>query len=128
MADMAGNLPPVTTAPARTAASSVPGSSTTSTSISVETGKVAPTGGQPLPVPVPEVPKADLDRALEQLTRMARESRRNLRFSVDESSGRTVITVINAATDEVVRQIPSQEILELARNMKQLGLLIDALA
>jgi flagellar protein FlaG len=49
----------------------------------------------------------------------------NLRFSVDESTGRTVITVTDAATREVIRQIPSEEMLAVARALDKLqGLLL----
>lgn len=44
---------------------------------------------------------------------------RELQFRVDDASGRTVITVRNAATDEVVRQIPSEEVLELAARIRE---------
>jgi flagellar protein FlaG len=53
---------------------------------------------------------------------------RSLRFEVDASSGRTVITVINDATKEVVRQIPPPELLQIAANLDSLGSLIDARA
>jgi uncharacterized FlaG/YvyC family protein len=46
---------------------------------------------------------------------------------VDQASGRTVITVINAATKEVVRQIPPEQLLDIARNLSTSGSLIDAL-
>lgn len=44
---------------------------------------------------------------------------RSLRISVDEEAGTTVITVVDQATDEVVRQIPSEEVLALARFMAE---------
>jgi flagellar protein FlaG len=72
------------------------------------------------------VEKVDLSQALEQLTKLARSKARDLQFSVDEVSGRTVITVINASTAEIVRQIPSEEVLALARNSDGFGALIDA--
>jgi uncharacterized FlaG/YvyC family protein len=40
-------------------------------------------------------------------------------------SGRTVITVLDARTKEVVRQIPSPEWLEVVRRLEQAGSLID---
>jgi flagellar protein FlaG len=43
------------------------------------------------------------------------ENRRALRFQVDESSGDMVITVLNPETGEIVRQIPSPEVLAMAR-------------
>ena len=38
---------------------------------------------------------------------------RSLRFSVDEVTGRTVIRVLDARTDEVLREIPPQRLLAM---------------
>jgi len=52
---------------------------------------------------------------------------RDLRFSVDELSGRTVITVSDTKTDEIIRQIPSKEVLALAQNIDSAkGILFSA--
>ena len=78
-------------------------------------------------MPAPEVvaPVVDVARAIEQLNELLSGSQRHLRFSVDETTGRTVITVINAATQEVVRQIPPHELLVLAQSLTELGGSID---
>ena len=55
-------------------------------------------------------------------------NRRSLRFQVDEEGGRTVITVLNPHTQEVIRQIPSEELLSLARAFEELGALLDVRA
>ena len=52
---------------------------------------------------------------MRRLNELMAERERSLRFRVDEASGRTVITVLDATTHEVVRQIPSEELLALAR-------------
>ena len=53
--------------------------------------------------------------------------RRNLEFNLDEESGKTIVKVIDAETEEVVRQIPSEEIVELAKHLKEIrGLLFKA--
>jgi len=51
---------------------------------------------------------------------------RSLQFTVDDSSGDTVVKVIDSDTDEVVRQIPSQALLD-ARNAaeKYRGILLE---
>ena len=54
------------------------------------------------------------------------ETQRSLRFQVDEISGRTVITVLDSETKEVVRQIPPPEWLEVVRRLEQAGSLLDA--
>lgn len=54
---------------------------------------------------------------------------RSLQFSVDSASGETVVQVRDAATGEVIRQIPSEEALRLARALGAQGnSLVDVLA
>jgi len=90
---------------------------------------VAPSG-QNLPVSSPPPPPlvVDVKRAVERLNQLMTSHQCSLRFEIDASSGRTVITVVNDATKEVVRQIPSPELLRIARNLDDLGSLIDARA
>ena len=53
--------------------------------------------------------------------------RRNLQFSVDEDSGRTVIKVVDTDSEEVIRQIPPEEILNISRSLQKIeGALFDA--
>ena len=51
--------------------------------------------------------------------------RRSLQFSVDDETGTTIITVRDAVTDEVIRQIPSEELVKLAQRLKELDMTID---
>ena len=44
---------------------------------------------------------------------------RELRFNVDEHTGRTVIVVMDSNTDQVIRQIPGDEALALARALEE---------
>lgn len=121
------NIPAtVTTAPARTAAPTEAklNSDSSGSKAAVTDGKNAPAKGESLPPPAP-IDVADLARAAERLQRLAREASRNLEFHVDEASGRTVITVINEATQEVVRQIPAEEVLALARSSGAFQALLD---
>lgn len=49
----------------------------------------------------------------------------NLEFTLDEDTGRTVIKVIDSSTKELIRQIPSEEMLEIAKALDRLqGLLV----
>ena len=45
---------------------------------------------------------------------------RNLSFSVDEVSGYHVVRVVNPSTGELVRQLPSDELLKIARDFERL--------
>lgn len=52
---------------------------------------------------------------------------RDLHFSIDEESGRTVIKVIDSETDELIRQIPSEKLLAISRAFEEFsGLLLEA--
>ena len=43
----------------------------------------------------------------------------NLNFSVDEGSGRSVITVTDTQTGDVIRQIPAKEVLAVANLIRE---------
>ena len=58
-----------------------------------------------------------LDDAIVQLNDSLQNIQRNLEFSVDKEAGKIVISVTDKETDEVVRQIPSEEVLQLAKNL-----------
>ncbi|GIX22683.1 MAG: hypothetical protein KatS3mg121_1466 [Gammaproteobacteria bacterium] len=62
----------------------------------------------------PAVDAASLQRVAEALDRFMVSRQRSVQFRLDETSGRTVITVVNTQTDEVVRQIPPEQLLKLA--------------
>jgi len=98
-------------------------------SAGVPTGNSASPSGETLPHAFPPSPPVvDVVKAVERLNELMVSRKRSLRFEVDAASGRTVITVINDETKEVVRQIPPPELLQIARNLKGKGSLIDALA
>jgi flagellar protein FlaG len=53
--------------------------------------------------------------------------RRELQFRVDKETGQTVVTVLDSETREVIRQIPREEVLALARHLgREKGLLFSA--
>ena len=57
----------------------------------------------------------DVSQAIQNLNDYAQNIQRQLQFSVDEDTGRTVIKVLDSETMETIRQIPSEEIMNLAR-------------
>jgi flagellar protein FlaG len=59
----------------------------------------------------------ELAKATATVSEFVQVVRRNLEFSVDEDTGMQVVTVTDAETGELVRQIPSQEILNIARHI-----------
>lgn len=58
-------------------------------------------------------------QAAQQVRDFLQITRRDLEFSVDKESGRTIIRVLNAATGELVRQIPPDEVLAIAKRLDQ---------
>jgi flagellar protein FlaG len=54
----------------------------------------------------------------ERIRQYLREAGRELDIYVDADTNRTVITVRDQATGEVIRQIPSDEILRIARSLQ----------
>ena len=67
-----------------------------------------------------------IDDVLAYLNNEMRMRSRQLKFGVDRQSNATVIQVVRTDTGAVIRQIPSQELLDLANNLEQLkGLMFD---
>lgn len=70
-----------------------------------------------------------LAAAVNQLNGFLEETQRGLRFSMDDDSGRTIVRVIDTETDEVIRQIPSEEMLALIRHFSEVtGKIFDEVA
>ena len=63
--------------------------------------------------------KSALTDAVNDLAQFAQSVKRDLQFSIDEELNRTIITVYDSESEEVIRQIPSEEILELARSLRR---------
>jgi len=55
--------------------------------------------------------------AVGQINDYVQNLQRNLQFTVDEATGKDVVTVIDSESKEVIRQLPSEEALELARRL-----------
>ena len=55
--------------------------------------------------------------------------RRDINFNLDEDSGRVVVNVTEAASGDVIRQLPSEEALRLSENLSEIrSLLFEAKA
>ena len=65
--------------------------------------------------------KEAIAKAANDIQNFVKDMGRNLNFSVDEVTGYNVVRVINPETNELVRQLPSEELLKIARNMQDLG-------
>ena len=122
---MVGNANAVTAAPARTPAPTVQKPAPAASPNGAPAGNTSPVAGRDLPPLEPPVSRAEVERAVQRLTELMSETKRSLRFRIDELSGRTVITVLDETTNEVVRQIPSPELLAVMRHLERVGVLLD---
>jgi flagellar protein FlaG len=64
-------------------------------------------------------PAADVQNAVQQLNAYVQNMRRDLRFSVDEDSGRSVVKVVDSETGETIRQFPAEEVLAVSRVLSE---------
>ena len=87
--------------------------------------QAVPQSSSPAASGVAPVP-ANLSKAVEQIQGYLRDSGKNLSVSFDDSADRYVTRVVSSDTGEVVRTIPSEEVLEVARAINEkLGGLIN---
>ncbi|WP_041415903.1 flagellar protein FlaG [Shewanella halifaxensis] len=56
-----------------------------------------------------------------ELTDMMSLMRKGLAFKVDESSGQSVVSVMDVVSGDVIRQIPNEEALELAQKLAEVA-------
>lgn len=68
-----------------------------------------------------EASKEQLEQTVTELNGALQNVQRNLEFSIDKDVGQIVINVIDKETDKIVRQIPSEEVLELAKNLHKIS-------
>jgi flagellar protein FlaG len=72
------------------------------------------------------VNKAAIQDAVKSANEAVRQVATNLQFQTDESSGQLVVKVVDAETQKVLRQMPSEEMLSLAKAMDRMrGLMIQ---
>ncbi len=89
-------------------------------------------GGKELP-PIAQtvetkVEDKEVKEAVSKLNEFVQKTQRNLDFQIDEESGKTVIKVYDSITAKLVRQIPDEAALELAKklNSEEPSLLFSA--
>lgn len=64
-------------------------------------------------------------KATESINKLVQQFDRNLQFTVDEDTGVNVVRVVDTSTKEVIRQMPTEEMLAIAKALDKLqGLLI----
>lgn len=96
-----------------------------------EAEKAASNVGKQLPQEAPltaEEKSSEVEEAVSKLNEYVQKTQRNLDFSLDEDSGKTVIRVYDRQSEQLVRQIPDEVALELAKklNTEEPALLFSA--
>ena len=82
------------------------------------------------PVSPPQQPDRDkLEAATKSVRQFVETINSNLDFSVDHDTGQLVVKIIDRATKEVIRQIPSEEMLSIAKALDSIkGLFVKQTA
>ena len=68
-----------------------------------------------------QVTRETVAKAAAQIQEFVHSMGRNLNFSVDEATGYHVVRVVNPDTGELVRQLPSEELLKISRDFQRLN-------
>jgi flagellar protein FlaG len=92
----------------------------TATSGTAETA-AAPAPPDPATADAPKAPLEDLQQLLEQASRHIHPEQRSLSFEVREELGRAVVSVYDAETEELIRQIPSETAVRIAVAMREIA-------
>jgi flagellar protein FlaG len=72
----------------------------------------------------PEQDQQQLPEALKRINTVLQIRAPGLEFSVDDDSARAIVKVIDTNTNEVIRQMPSKEALEIAKALEHLDSLL----
>ncbi|MDP4546829.1 flagellar protein FlaG [Marinobacter sp. MDS2] len=73
-------------------------------------GRAQPTGA--------EIQPEELGEAVTRLNDYVQNVQRDLQFEVDLERGETIVRVVDSETQEVIRQIPDEVALRLAKNLQ----------
>jgi flagellar protein FlaG len=73
--------------------------------------------------------REQLKSAMENVQKAVQKSAPGLEFSIDEDLGATIVKLVDSQTREVVRQFPSEEMLQLSKSIERMqGLLVSKVA
>jgi|GWRWMinimDraft_3_1066011.scaffolds.fasta_scaffold36371_1 flagellar protein FlaG len=73
----------------------------------------------------PAEERQKVKQAVEQVNKAVPSFSHNLQFSVDEDTNKNIVRVVDTESGELIRQIPAQEIIEIAKALDKLqGMII----
>src|SRR5690606_15222626 len=120
MNEMKLNTPVVNTAAVSPSAASKASSVYNAASTPAEVNASKATSGKELPPPATNVTGLNREQVQDAVSRInehVQQTERTLSFRLDEDSGQTVISVYDKASEELIRQIPSELALQLAQKL-----------
>lgn len=92
--------------------------------VAVPEAPVPVAGRQASAAPPVEVPK--MESVTRQIDSFLRSINRSLQFRVDEATGRMVVSLYDAETGEMIRQLPGEDALRIAQRIREsLGAMLD---
>ncbi|MDT8363783.1 MAG: flagellar protein FlaG [Nitrosomonas sp.] len=83
-----------------------------------ETADVSASPSAPAAAPVAPAEKSSpeqVEDAVKQIEQFTQTVAQNLKFSIDEDTGKTVVKIMDSQTNELIRQIPSEEAINISR-------------
>jgi len=91
---------------------------------SIESSKTVPSVKQAQVDPILSVQPAavdekEIEEVVDDLNELAQAVQRQLEFTVDEESGKTIVRVIDAETGETIRDIPPEEIINMQKHLRE---------
>lgn len=71
-----------------------------------------------------EVSREQVESAVSTIQEFVQSVRRNINFSLEDTSGRVVVKVTDSTSGDIIRQIPSEEALQLAESLEEVRSLL----
>ena len=69
--------------------------------------------------PTPPDPAVQARAAARQLQEFLQQAGHSMKFTVDQATGMTIVRIYNSASGELVRQVPSEEIVRIAALLRE---------
>ncbi|MCL1980339.1 MAG: flagellar protein FlaG [Proteobacteria bacterium] len=77
----------------------------------------------------PQQQKVQPEELLGQIKAITEDGLYSVRFERDSATEELIVKIVNSSTDEVIRQIPAEEVLKLSKYLKELrGNLINTVS
>jgi flagellar protein FlaG len=101
------------------------GASAPATSVQRETLPALPAPSQAAAPAEKREPKPEeVKAAVKDIQEFVNTVTTDVRFSVDKDTGRMIVSVVDSKTNQIVRQIPTEDIMKIAKNIDRMQGLI----